>query len=248
MEAWQAAIAAADAAEAAERAWNSIDEDATRDGAADAMTERAARAAWQTSLTSAAALSKAAEDATERAVAAELAEKQMIDDDMTRDDAPDAGPGGAKGLMQNIKDAGVAGAISYAGWELAFWAASVPVCLAAYYGVAGEFPDLTNMEDRAKLGAEAFAFVNVARFAVPLRIGLALSTVPWVQANVVDRFQLNPTDAPAPPMAPSVAGYRSATDIFMAGLNNVAASPTGWFYGLPSPLYSNSKTPPTPPR
>ena len=39
-----------------------------------------------------------------------------------------------------------------------------------------------------KLGAEAFAFVNVARFAVPLRIGLALSTVPWVQANVVDRF------------------------------------------------------------
>ena len=35
--------------------------------------------------------------------------------------------------------------------------------------------------------AEAFAFVNLARFAVPLRIGLALGTVPWVQANVIDK-------------------------------------------------------------
>jgi len=42
-----------------------------------------------------------------------------------------------------------------------------------------------------KLGAEAFAFVNVARFAVPLRIGLALGTTPWVQANIVDKFGKN---------------------------------------------------------
>jgi len=40
-----------------------------------------------------------------------------------------------------------------------------------------------------KLGAEAFAFVNFARFAVPLRIGLALSTTPWIQKNILDRFQ-----------------------------------------------------------
>jgi hypothetical protein len=40
-----------------------------------------------------------------------------------------------------------------------------------------------------KLGAEAFAFVNFARFAVPLRIGLALSTTPWIQENVVDRLK-----------------------------------------------------------
>ena len=40
----------------------------------------------------------------------------------------------------------------------------------------------------SKLGAEAFAFVNFARFAVPLRIGLALSTTPWIKENVVDRF------------------------------------------------------------
>lgn len=49
-------------------------------------------------------------------------------------------------------------------------------------------PDFSNPEDMQKLGAEAFAFVNFARFAVPLRIGLALSTTGWIQINVVDRF------------------------------------------------------------
>jgi hypothetical protein len=48
---------------------------------------------------------------------------------------------------------------------------------------------LSNSEDLQKLGAEAFAFVNFARFAVPLRIGLALSTTPWIQKNVIDQFK-----------------------------------------------------------
>ena len=52
----------------------------------------------------------------------------------------------------------------------------------------GYWPDFKDAEDMKKLGAEAFAFVNVARFAVPLRIGLALGTTPWVQANIVDKF------------------------------------------------------------
>ncbi len=39
-----------------------------------------------------------------------------------------------------------------------------------------------------KVGAEAFAFVNFARFAVPLRIGLALSTAGWIDENVVKKF------------------------------------------------------------
>lgn len=60
--------------------------------------------------------------------------------------------------------------------------------LFGYKGVTGHWPDLSDKEDIAKLGAEAFAFVNFARLAVPLRIGLALSTTPWVQENVVDRF------------------------------------------------------------
>ena len=43
----------------------------------------------------------------------------------------------AEKMMQQIKDAGVAGVISYAAWELAFWAVSVPVCIVAYQQVTG---------------------------------------------------------------------------------------------------------------
>ena len=95
---------------------------------------------------------------------------------------------GDKNLIQKVKDAGVAGAIAYAGWELIFWAASVPVCIGAYRAATGHFPDFNDPDDMAKLGAEAFAFVNVARFAVPLRIGLALGSVPFVQTQILDRF------------------------------------------------------------
>lgn len=93
-----------------------------------------------------------------------------------------------KKLLQQVKDAGTAGIVSYALWELGFWALSVPVCVFGYYELTGHWPDLANADDTAKLGAEAFAFVNFARFAVPLRIGLALGTTPWIQANVLDRF------------------------------------------------------------
>lgn len=91
-------------------------------------------------------------------------------------------------LLKQVKEAGTAGVVSYALWELAFWFFSVPVCVFGYREVTGHWPDLSNKEDIEKLGAEAFAFVNFARFAVPLRIGLALSTTPWIQENVVDRF------------------------------------------------------------
>ena len=40
-------------------------------------------------------------------------------------------------LMQQIKDSGVAGVISYAAWELAFWTISVPVCIFGYREVTG---------------------------------------------------------------------------------------------------------------
>ena len=94
-----------------------------------------------------------------------------------------------KQLMQKVKDAGAAGIISYIFWEWAFWGVSVPVALFGFQAATGYWPDFGNPDDMAKLGAEAFAFVNVARFAVPLRIGLALGTTPWVQANIVDKFQ-----------------------------------------------------------
>lgn len=91
-------------------------------------------------------------------------------------------------LLKQIKESGKAGFISYALWELGFWALSVPVCVFTYYQLVGHLPDFSNSDDLAKLGGEAFAFVNFARFAVPLRIGLALGTTPWVQENVVDKF------------------------------------------------------------
>ena len=91
-------------------------------------------------------------------------------------------------LMAKVKDAGTAGIISYALWELGFWFISIPVVLFGYYEVTGHWPDLTNSDDMGKLAAEAFAFVNFARFAVPLRIGLALSTTPWIEENIVEKF------------------------------------------------------------
>ena len=38
-------------------------------------------------------------------------------------------------MMQQVKDAGVAGIISYVFWEWAFWGVSVPVCIFGYYEV-----------------------------------------------------------------------------------------------------------------
>jgi hypothetical protein len=94
----------------------------------------------------------------------------------------------AEKTLKKVKDSGKAGIISYALWELAFWLISIPVCIFGYYELAGHWPDLTDKEDLEKVGAEAFAFVNFARIAVPLRLGLAFSTIPWIQENIVDKF------------------------------------------------------------
>merc|ERR1711924_303615 len=77
-------------------------------------------------------------------------------------------PNDSKSMMQKVKDAGVAGIISYIFWEWAFWGASVPIACFGFQAATGHWPDFTDSDDLAKLGAEAFAFVNVARFAVPL--------------------------------------------------------------------------------
>ena len=95
----------------------------------------------------------------------------------------------SKSLLEKVKDAGTAGAISYALWEAAFWGISFVVCLGSYRQVTGHWPDLSSSEDAKQLGLEVFAFVNVARLAVPLRIGLALATVPFVEENILRRFQ-----------------------------------------------------------
>jgi hypothetical protein len=100
-------------------------------------------------------------------------------------------------LLKQVKESGKAGILSYALWELAFWAISVPVCVFGYYELVGHMPDFSSPEDLSKLGGEAFAFVNFARLAVPLRIGLAISTTPWIQDNIMDKYFSNDDDEEA---------------------------------------------------
>ena len=40
-------------------------------------------------------------------------------------------------LMKQVKEAGTAGIISYAFWELGFWLISIPVCILGYREVTG---------------------------------------------------------------------------------------------------------------
>ena len=93
-----------------------------------------------------------------------------------------------KNLMQKIKDSGIAGIISFGAVQLAFWTLSVPVLIITFIKVTGHIPDFNNQDDLEKLGVEAFAYLNIARLAAPFRIGLSLSLVPWIQANIVERF------------------------------------------------------------
>jgi hypothetical protein len=109
---------------------------------------------------------------------AQVQEKDAVNDDNDDDEKAN--------LMSKIKAAGVAGAISLFLWEAAFWAISIPVAIFGFTTLNGSFPDFSNPEDVAKVTAEAFAFANLARFALPIRIGLAVSTTPWVQENIVD--------------------------------------------------------------
>ena len=83
---------------------------------------------------------------------------------------------------------GPPGIISYIIWEWAFWIGAGGIAAFTYFQVTGHWPDFGNDEDKAQVAASAFALVNVARFAVPLRIGLALSTTPWVDDNIVKPF------------------------------------------------------------
>merc|ERR1711939_152238 len=56
----------------------------------------------------------------------------------------------SKSMMQKVKDAGVAGIISYIFWEWAFWGVSIPVAIFGFSSVTGHFPDFSNQDDLAK--------------------------------------------------------------------------------------------------
>jgi ribose 5-phosphate isomerase A len=81
--------------------------------------------------------------------------------------------------MAGLKRFGVAGTLSYVATEVAFWAIALPGAAFAYHASTGEW--LSWETDRAQLAALAATFVTGVRFAVPLRMGVALACVPLVQ-------------------------------------------------------------------
>lgn len=90
--------------------------------------------------------------------------------------------------MEDIKKFGVAGTVAYVLTELAFWAVAFPVASTALYQTSGHWPDvINNVEDRATVLGFIFAGANIARLAVPLRLGAAIALAPWVDENITNR-------------------------------------------------------------
>ena len=112
-------------------------------------------------------------------------EAAMMDE---KDAKADQGENKITAGFNAIKEAGKAGSISLFLWEAVFWILAVPICAIGYRQTTGHFPDFTDSQDMAILGGEVFAFANAARFALPLRIALAVASIPWCQENIVDRF------------------------------------------------------------
>eukprot|EP00966_Prymnesium_polylepis_P165085 3816979-Prymnesium_polylepis.1 len=132
----------------------------------------------------------------------------------------------AKKVLQQIKDAGLAGIVSYGLVQLAFFGVSVPVCLFGYFEATGHWPDLSNAEDQAQLAGESFAFLGFSRLLIPLRIGLALASTQWVQANLIAKFQKAPITSDAPSAAPSVAipdadGFTTSKCVYCASSGQI---------------------------
>ena len=95
----------------------------------------------------------------------------------------------AKKVMETIREAGVAGLVSYGVVQLGFFGLAIPAGLYGYYQLTGHWPDLSNAEDQAQLTGEALAFLGFSRLLIPLRIALALGLTQGVQTNIIDRFQ-----------------------------------------------------------
>lgn len=54
-------------------------------------------------------------------------------------------------MKENIKSAGLAGVVAYAGTELAFWIISVPLAVVGYHQTTGEWLDLTTLEGKEQV-------------------------------------------------------------------------------------------------
>jgi len=90
--------------------------------------------------------------------------------------------------MDDVKKYGVAGTISYFVTELAFWAIAIPLECFAFWETVGHWPDFMIPEESAEVFSLVFAASNIARLLLPVRFGAALAMAPWVDENVVKRF------------------------------------------------------------
>ena len=96
--------------------------------------------------------------------------------------------GDASLSMSDIKKYGVAGTVAYVLTELVFWALAFPIASTVYYNTTGHWPDVLNdTTDRATVLGFVFAGANIARLAVPLRLGAAIALAPWVDENIFNR-------------------------------------------------------------
>jgi ribose 5-phosphate isomerase A len=112
-----------------------------------------------------------------------------------------------------LKRFGVAGTLSYVATEVVFWAVALPGAAFAYHASTGEW--LSWETDRAQLAALAATFVTGVRFAVPLRMGVALACVPLVQ-KLLDSAGVSSgggeaASAAVPLASPSAAAATSVT-------------------------------------
>ncbi|GMH66920.1 hypothetical protein TrRE_jg460, partial [Triparma retinervis] len=90
--------------------------------------------------------------------------------------------------FSSVKKYGVAGTVAYVITEVMFWALAFPAAGAALYGATGHWPDAINdAGDRAKVMGFVFAGANIARLAVPVRLGAAMALAPWVDKNLINR-------------------------------------------------------------
>ena len=110
--------------------------------------------------------------------------------------------------MARIRSFGLAGTLSYVLTELVFWAVALPGAALGYHATTGTW--LSWDTDRTQLAGIAAAFVGGVRFAVPIRMGVALAAVPFVQ-SLLDAAAATPeAEATAPTRSPPSASLLAA--------------------------------------
>lgn len=94
--------------------------------------------------------------------------------------------------MQIIRDAGLAGAISYFCVETSFFAVALPSGYFAYHASTGIWLDamqlVTGGEGRADVLALLVAYVFLLKTLFPFRLGATLLLTPRVKAMLNDRL------------------------------------------------------------